>query len=179
MTKQLHTHSFLWQHFHFFVELYLDAASQNTFKKKLKFIFGSPQLIGQEERIRAEKIFRIRKQRLPLPESLNTYVVWQIIVLLTLLFFFILFEKNFNATFKFLFTGFTLLTLINCGVIMEQKKWIFNVEFMRILVFAIIIWPYFTYEIVITLLITFLTTLTLFYRSAESAYLSTVYKLNS
>lgn len=180
LTKQLRTSSFLWQHFHFFIELYLGVASQNTIGKKLKLIFGSPQLIGPGERIRAERIFKIRQQKSPLTEGLNTYVVWQIGVLLFMLFVFILFEKNFGITFKFLFAGFTLLTLINCGAIMEQKKWIFNVEFMRLLVLATIACPYFAdYEIVITLLITFLITLVLFYRSAESVYLSTVYKLNS
>jgi len=177
LTKQLRTSSFLWQHFHFFIELYLAVASQKTVIRKLKIIFGSPHLIDPEERIKAERIFNIRQKKMPLAEGLNTYVIWQIAVLLIVLFFFILFEKSFSPTFKFLFTGFTVLTLVNCGAIMEQKKWIFNVEFMRFLVLAAIIIPFYTEnELLIASLVVLIVLLVMFYRSLEHVYLATVYK---
>lgn len=177
LTKQLKTSSFLWQHFHFFIELYLAISSQSTIIKKVKVIFGSPQLISEDERIKAERIFKIKQKNAPLTEELNSYVIWQIIGILIFLFIFILFEKYFSISFKFLFTGFTILTLINCGAIMEQKKWIFNVELIRASILAGIVWPYCNESgIIITLLFISITVLILFYRSLQNVYLSTVYK---
>ena len=52
------------------------------------------------------------------------------------LFTVILFEHYLSVGFKIGFALFTVLTLINCGAIMEQKKWIFYLEFSRLILTA-------------------------------------------
>ncbi len=54
-----------------------------------------------------------------------------------LLFVFILFEHYLPLTQQVLISLGLILTLINCGAIMEQKKWVFYLEFLRLLTVTI------------------------------------------
>lgn len=135
LTKPLKTYSFLWQHFHFAIELWLAAKKEKGFKNKMKIIFGKPERIDPSIRNKAERLFNIRQNPAVIDQPLNRYVIWQMIILLSGLFLFILFEHYLTIPVKIAFTIQVLLTLINCGAIMEQKRWIFLVEFLRLSVF--------------------------------------------
>ncbi|GAA4908634.1 sterol desaturase family protein [Mucilaginibacter defluvii] len=177
LTHQLNTYSFMWQHFHFFIELWIMVKREKTLKGKIKMIFGSPNLIDPAAREKAESVFGIKHHEEPLQQRLNNYVVWQVIFMLITLFFFILFEFELGAMEKFLFTTFTVLTLINCGAIMEQKKWVFAVEFLRMLVIGSALYIYNAdYHIVTFFICAVLALLALFYRTVEERYLSVVYQ---
>lgn len=177
LTHQLNTYSFMWQHFHFFIELWIMVKREKTLKGKIKMIFGSPNLIDPAAREKAESVFGIKHHEEPLQQRLNNYVVWQVIFMLVTLFFFILFEFELGAMEKFLFTTFTVLTLINCGAIMEQKKWVFAVEFLRMLVIGSALYIYNAdYHIVTFFICAVLALLALFYRTVEERYLSVVYQ---
>ncbi|WP_295648486.1 sterol desaturase family protein [uncultured Mucilaginibacter sp.] len=176
LTKQLRTYSFLWQHFHFLFELVLTIRAQTSFKNKLKVIFGSPTLIDPRARLRAERIFRVKQTKTRLGEGLNSYVIWQVILLIACLSAFIYCTPQLGVMFKGLFAIFTILSLINCGAIMEQKKWVFNVEFLRLLVVISIAWPYCRdVNIAPAIIVTGLLLLILFYRTAQKKYLRVVY----
>jgi sterol desaturase/sphingolipid hydroxylase (fatty acid hydroxylase superfamily) len=176
LTTQLRTYSFLWQHFHFLFELWLTVKAQATLKNKLKVIFGSPTLIDPLARTKAERIFSVKQTKLKLQEGLNSYVIWQVALLLVALSAFIYFVPQLGSTIKWQFTALTMLSLINCGAIMEQKKWVFNVEFMRLLTVISIVWPYCAgihaavFIIAISLLL-----LVMFYRSIQDKYLGLIY----
>ncbi len=177
LTKPLHTYSFLWQHFHYFIELGIAIKKQKTFSAKLKTLFGRPDTIDPSIRSEAEQLFHIKQNKETINQPLNTYVVWQMVVLLICLFVFILAEQYLSTVFCFSFTVFTLLTLINCGAIMEQKKWIFHVEFLRLLAVALI--PLFqlsknTSLPILILLLIF--SLLMCYKSLQSRYLTLVYQ---
>ena len=179
LTKQLRTYSFLWQHFHFLIELAITVKAQTTFRNKLRVLFGSPNLIDPKARTKAERIFSVKQTKLKLQQGLNSYVIWQVVLLLAALSVFIYFETQLSNAFKLLFTTFTILSLINCGAIMEQKKWVFNVEFLRLLTIISIVWPYCagiplsTFIIALSLLL-----LVMFYRTVQSRYLKVVYAGN-
>ncbi|MCD8740120.1 sterol desaturase family protein [Mucilaginibacter roseus] len=177
LTHQLNTYSFMWQHFHFFIELWIMVKREKTLKGKIRMIFGSPNLIDPSARENAERIFGVKVHEEPMQQRLNNYVVWQVIFMLVTLFFFILFEFELGATEKFLFTAFTVLTLINCGAIMEQKKWVFAVEFLRMLVIGSALYVYNAdYHIMTFFICAVLALLALFYRTVEERYLSVVYQ---
>ncbi|RYZ93659.1 MAG: sterol desaturase family protein, partial [Sphingobacteriaceae bacterium] len=176
LTHQLRTYSFMWQHFHYPIEIWLMMKTQKTLKDKLKILFGSPELMNPDMRDRAERIFGVKQQDEPLQKRLNNYVIWQVIVMLVALFAFIYYEVQMGASEKFLFTSFTILTLINCGAIMEQKKWIFAVEFLRVLLVGSALWLCNAdYQIVTFFIIALLSLIALFYRTVEERYLSVVY----
>lgn len=177
LTKPLKTYSFLWQHFHFAIELWLAVKSKRSFRQKLGILFGKPDAIDPGLREKAEEMFHIRQNPQAMEKPLNRYVIWQMILLLTGLFIFILFEHYLSLPVKTGFALIVILTLINCGAIMEQKKWIFLVEFLRLSVFMML--PFYSFQFWQTkLFIVFLLAgvLLLYYRPIKKNYLSYVYR---
>jgi hypothetical protein len=70
-----------------------------------------------------------------------------------------------------------MLTLINCGAIMEQKRWVFQVELIRLSLLLLAPFYYPQYPSVkLVVIICVLVVLGLYYRSAKMMYLSFVYK---
>jgi alkylglycerol monooxygenase len=137
LTHPLKSYSFLWQHFHFLAELFLTARKTKGTLNKLKLIFGRPDLIDPKFREQAEDKLLVRKNNVPVDQPLNRYVVWQVVLSLVLLFVFILFERYLPSHQQVLITIALLLTLINCGAIMEQKQWVVYLEFLRLLTVTI------------------------------------------
>ncbi|HEX6429570.1 MAG TPA: sterol desaturase, partial [Niastella sp.] len=107
------------------------------FFNKVKLLFGKPDLIHHRHREQAEEKWLVQKNDIPVDKPLNRYVVWQIVLSIVLLFVFILFEKYLPVHQQVLITIALFLTLINCGAIMEQKKWIVYLEFLRLLTVTI------------------------------------------
>lgn len=178
LTKPLNTYSFLWQHFHYVIEIWVAAKEQKTFAEKIKVIFGRPAKFDPSARKKAEAIFNVTHNCQPLTQPLNRYVVWQMITLLSALFIFLLFEAQFNAIVKISFVLTTLLTLINCGAIMEQKRWVFHVEFMRLI--SLLIIPVYNFSVsyhsVIPVIVTcILLVILAWYQTLQKQYLQLVY----
>jgi alkylglycerol monooxygenase len=144
LTKPLNTYSFLWQHFHFFIELWLAVKNTKGFTAKVKVLFSKPEKVDASLRKKAETIFNIHQNKAVIEKPLNKYVVWQMIVLLITLSVFILFESYFSRSIKTAFSLVTVLTLINCGAIMEQKRWVFYMEYIRLAV--ILYLPFYSYN---------------------------------
>jgi len=136
LTKPLNTYSFLWQHFHFAIELWLAMKAKKSWKEKIRVLLVKPEKIDPSLRSEAESIFHIKQVHGggQIERPLNRYVRWQVIMLLVSMFVVILFEHHLSVGFKTGFALFTVLTLINCGAIMEQKKWIFYLEYARLVV---------------------------------------------
>lgn len=137
LTHPLKSYSFLWQHFHFITELLYAARKTNGFFNKIKLLFGKPDLIEIRHREQAEEKWLVQKNDIAVDKPLNRYVVWQIVLSIVLLFVFILFENYLPVHQQVLITIALFLTLINCGAIMEQKKWIVYLEFLRLLTVTI------------------------------------------
>jgi sterol desaturase/sphingolipid hydroxylase (fatty acid hydroxylase superfamily) len=180
LTEPLNSYSFLWQHFHYLVEIAIAVKAAKTLKEKIKIVFGRPAKFDEGARKKAEAFFHIHHvKKTAITKPLNRYVIWQIIALLVFLFLFILFEAYATTLFKIVFTGITILTLINCGAIMERKRWIFHVELLRLGCLFIIPFYYNFYlqsypaSGVLLLLPVFVM---LFYQSIEKKYLLLVYK---
>lgn len=171
LTKPLNTYSFLWQHFHYFIELWLAVKSAKSFKEKIQIIFGIPEKLDPSLRQKAETIFEIKQSKVEMDKPLNKYVVWQMIILLFSLFVFILFERYFSVNIKIAFTLLTLLTLINCGAIMEQKRWVFYMEYIRMAVILYLPFYSTSYWQIKIVVILFIATLILsYYRTLQKNY---------
>jgi alkylglycerol monooxygenase len=176
LTKPLNTYSFLWQHFHFAIELWLVIRNAKGLRNKLRVVFGKPEQLDSSLRERAEQMFRINRNAQVIQRPLNKYVVIQVIVLLLCLFGFIGFEHYFTGSFKFMFSLIVLLTLINCGAIMEQKKWIFEVEGLRIFILGSLLYYYLPFFTIKFLLIGLLVVFIARYRAIQNVYFYYVYR---
>ncbi|MES1224832.1 MAG: sterol desaturase, partial [Bacteroidota bacterium] len=177
LTKPLNTYSFLWQHFHFAIELWLSIKTKKTWKEKIAVLFVKPDQIDPSLRHDAEQLFRIKHVHSDavIEKPLNRYVRWQMIMLLFSLFIVILFEHHLSSGFKIGFVLFTILTLMNCGAIMEQKKWVFYLEFSRLLLTAsglLLVYP--KSLLVVILMIPFLVVL-YYSKQLKQYYLQVIY----
>jgi len=142
LTKPLKSHSFLWQHFHFPLELLYSAGKAAGWKNKLQIVFGRPSAISPDVRNILEDTFHIRSHQEPVERRLNRYVVWQIACTLVFLFVFILLEKRLPVLVQVLSASLVLVTLVNCGAILEQRKWIFYLEYTRYLLVLLLVLTY-------------------------------------
>jgi sterol desaturase/sphingolipid hydroxylase (fatty acid hydroxylase superfamily) len=137
LTHSLKSYSFLWQHFHFLAELLIAVKRTPGFAGKWKLIFGKPGSMPAGARRKAGQVFGIFKINARVEKPLNKYVIWQMAVTIAGLFAFILLEHYIGAYEKTTLTLIIFLTLINCGAIMEQKRWVFYLEFIRALLAGI------------------------------------------
>ena len=135
LTKQVNSNSFLWLHFHYWLELLEHVKVTNGFFNKLRIVFGSPGKLKltYEERLRNKylsesnlKVSAITKKNYP---KLYYYVEGQLVMSLMLLFF--LYLLDFPRFQCVLISGTIITSVINCGAILEQKKWIFKIEIAR------------------------------------------------
>jgi len=145
LTKPLDSNSFLWQHFHFILEIIYTVKKTKGFGEKCKIIFGRPDKIDPDLRPQLEKKFLTPNRSIQVTSRLSAYVVWQVAIMLIILFSFLLLEYYIPVFIQICITLIIFLTLINTGAILEQKRWVFYLEYVRLLIGFVIIsyyWPH-------------------------------------
>lgn len=132
ITHPLHRHSFLWQHFHYYLEIIEGVRRERSWKNKMKIIFGSPEVMDQSIRLDIEKVFFEKRKDNFLNDSLKGYVNKQLVFVFVLFTYISFVFSNLNAYEKFHYSGIVIVTLINIGALLEQKKWIYYLEIFRL-----------------------------------------------
>lgn len=175
LTKPLNSNSFLWQHFHFLLELGVAVKREKGFINKMRKLFGRPDTVDPEIRSELESKLSISSDKEPAANELNRYVLFQVVGSLVLLFLFIFYEHFLSWQLQTIFTLIILVTLVNCGAILEQKRWIFYLEYSRMCLSLIALLINYPSSILFTL-IAFLVPLSIYYfNSLERRYLFLVY----
>jgi alkylglycerol monooxygenase len=145
LTKPLNSHSFLWQHFHFLLEIGYAFRRASGWRQKWNVVFGKPDHIDPGIRPVLEERFLFHDNTATATRRLHHYVLWQTAVIIAVLFFFLLLEKQTPVFIQVCVTVLILLTLVNSGAILEQRRWVFYLEYARLLVVFIAVyycWPY-------------------------------------
>jgi alkylglycerol monooxygenase len=141
LTHPIKSYSFLWQHFHYYLEIGEAYKRANGFKAKWNAVFGSPALMDQNIRpILEERYFQNKIQRVAKPKF-KTYLNIQLVTVVAMLTGTTLFYGFLTPFNKAAILVFILLTLINIGALLEQRKWIYYLECFRF----ILIFGYFFY----------------------------------
>jgi sterol desaturase/sphingolipid hydroxylase (fatty acid hydroxylase superfamily) len=144
LTHPLKSYSFIWQHFHYFMEIIHAASGTPGFLNKLRVIFGSPEQLDQNIRAQLEKKFLPLKQR---PKQIlkrhKVYLIIQLTAAVLTVFFVTLFYNDLPGVGMFAGSALVLLTLINCGALLEQRRWIYYLEYIRLLVVSAALSYYF------------------------------------
>lgn len=170
LTKPLESHSFLWQHFHYPLELLVAMKRTKGFKAKLRILFGRPDSIDPRLRLLLEKKFLKKKTFLQPTASHKIYVAIQTLLSLVVLFFTVYLYSHLATTQVVLLTAFILVSLVNTGAILEQRSWIFYLEFIRITIPLTWIWVYYPYIATSVCIILTLLLLLYFFRPMEKRY---------
>lgn len=107
----------------------------------MRIIFGSPAVLDQEIRPILEKRFLQHKSTSQYRFKFKTYINIQLVSTILMLSLLTAFYAETDIDDQLFVVSFILITLINCGALMEQRKWIYYLECIRlILVTAFICW---------------------------------------
>ncbi len=138
LTKSLGSNSFLWQHFHYFLELGVAYRLAKTFKEKINVIFGSPSSHDPRIRTLLERKLSQKVKHIAYSSKLIVAIQIKTITTIIVLFVTILFSKHITSTNLYLLTLFILLSVIITGAMLEQKRWIFHLEFIRFCILSLV-----------------------------------------
>jgi alkylglycerol monooxygenase len=175
LTKPLNSNSFLWQHFHFLLELAVAVKREKGFMNKMRKLFGRPDTVDPEIRNELEDKLNIFSDKEPAANELNRYVLFQVLASLILLFLFIFFEHQLSWQLQTIFTLIILVTLVNCGAILEQKRWIFYLEYSRMCLSLVALLVYYPSSILFTLIALLVPFSIYYFNSLQRRYLFLVY----
>ncbi len=176
LTKPLESYSFLWQHFHFLLEIYIAFRRADSWRERMKVIFGKPDNIDPRIRAFLEKKL-LRKTAVNQHSSiLYRYISVQTIITLTALFAIILLEKYQTGIQLAIAASFIIVSVINTGAMLEQKKWNFHLEYGRFFLLGIFMYSFPPFHWIAVFVIFIMTASLLYYRSLSRRYYSLLYQ---
>lgn len=157
LTHPIGSYSFLWQHFHYYLEIYEAIRRQKGLNNKMKIIFGSPAVMDQDIRPELEKkFFQKNVNRETLNPTFKKYINIQLFVVAFTLMLFSAFFSYFDWAEKAAVTLLVLVTLVNMGALLEQRKWIYYLEYSRMILLISFIFYEFGYTELIYIPVTVL-----------------------
>lgn len=150
LTHPVKSYSFLWQHFHYYLEIIAACKQADGIRAKLLIIFGNPSTLDQDIRPILEKRYLQHKTSKNYRFRFRTYLNVQLIVSVALLTYATAVYAYLNNSDKLFIITFILLTLINCGALLEQRKWIYYLECFRlILILSYAFWKFDVFELIV------------------------------
>jgi len=175
LTSPLKSYSFLWQHFHFFLEMGVAFKRARGWKNRLLVLFGKPDIIDPRIRGFIEKKLLSKNAEVQPTPALYRYVCTQTIGTLTALFFLLLLV-HYQNTFQLL-TGalFLVVSIINTGAMLEQKKWIFDLEYIRLGLAGIYVYSFYPSSWVAAALLVVMSVALIGYKTISNHYYSLLY----
>ncbi len=175
LTKPLSSYSFLWQHFHFMLEIIVAFKRAKGYRQKWNCLVGKPDNIDPRIREYLERKLSCKRQGVKYTETLVKYIQMQTIISLTVLFCVILFEHYLNNIKISVLSFYILLSVIIAGAMLEQIRWVFHLEFARFTLLGLFAWltfPYFNLSIFLILLLLIIMA---FYKTIGARYYSYLY----
>lgn len=135
ITIPLNSWNPVWANLHFYGEMMKGLKKLKTLKSKLALPFKGPEYLGILLAQKADIKLTAKKYHTKVPLNMQIYVFFQFVVLSCGL---VAYMNHFNELSLFYrLTMFALiaLTTLNCGAIMENKKWVNIVEIVRFAAF--------------------------------------------
>lgn len=136
LTHPLKSYSFLWQHFHYYFEIYELWKRSKGFKARWNAVFGSPAAMDQDIRPMLEEKFLQDKTDRSHRLKFRNYLYIQLGISTVVLTGFTYYFGNLGFYDKVFGLSFIMITLINCGALLEQRKWIYYLEYSRLFILS-------------------------------------------
>lgn len=136
LTHPLKSYSFLWQHFHYYFEIYELWKRSKGFKARWDAVFGSPAAMDQDIRPMLEKRFLQDKTDRSHRLKFRNYLYIQLAMSTLILTVFTYYFGSLGFYDKIFGLSFIIITLINCGALLEQRKWIYYLEYSRLFILS-------------------------------------------
>jgi len=149
LTHPIKSYSFLWQHFHYYLEILEAYKRADGFKSKWRVLFGSPAVMDQNIRLQLELKYLQNKTK-EKKIKFKGYVNFQMILIVLLLTLTTMFFDSINKLNAYAILIFVMITLINVGALLEQRKWIYYLECFRLIsIFAYVFYVFNIFELLI------------------------------
>ncbi len=178
LTKQLDSYSFLWQHFHYLVEIGYAMKKEKSWWGKVKILFGAPDDLDPNLRSQAEKKFLTKGRVQTGSMNFRYYVLGQMAGAIVILFGLLLFEYEIPFFLQVVIGLFILVTLTNSGAILEQRDWVFYLEYVRAALVVIALYYYFPDSTLTGLAVLICISAVFYFSALEKQYLRFVYGSN-
>ncbi|MFW0715437.1 sterol desaturase family protein [Pedobacter sp. N23S346] len=150
LTHPIKSYSFLWQHFHYYLEIAEAYKRAEGAKGKWNALFGSPALMDQNIRSILEERYFQKKEQKRGESKFKTYLNIQLVIVVAALTGTTMFYQYLSEMDKWAVLIFVLLTLINIGALLEQRIWIYYLEAFRLIfLFAFFFYSFQIFEWVI------------------------------
>jgi alkylglycerol monooxygenase len=149
ITKPINSWNAIWANMSHYAEMGKDMKRIPKWSDKVKYIFMKPgwlpeELGGYRPAPEVDKT-TYQKYDTPSPLSLNLYVLFQYIVCLIGTSIFLFSQKlpdgsaRFTTGENFFITALISIVVMNCGVLFEQRSWIKWAEWLRIIVYPVLL----------------------------------------
>ncbi|MXV15827.1 sterol desaturase [Pedobacter sp. HMF7056] len=157
ITHPLKSNSFLWQHFHYVLEIAVAVNRAATFKDKFLAVFGPPENMDPRIRPALERKYKIHTEKAQTNANFRFYLNFQLAVSIISLFVMSVMYDQMETASIVAISSTILVTLINCGALLEQKRWIYYLEIIRFFIPIIYVsQQYAGPEFLITMTVTFI-----------------------
>ncbi len=119
------------------MELWMAAKLQPTIWGKIGLFFGKPEDLNPTFRGELEATLLPPPNKVNHSDTLKKYIPIQLILTCILLIVLTLVISYISAVLITLIITLILLTLINCGALLQQLKWVFHLEDLRLIVIGL------------------------------------------
>jgi alkylglycerol monooxygenase len=138
-------------------------------------LFGKPDDLDPRYRLILERKFLNVQSRQKPTLAMRQYITAQTAFSLALLFIITLFEYYLTGMQLFLLSAFVIVSLINSGAILDQRRWIFYLECIRIFIVMIAIAVFYPNNWAFSCIITALILIIWYFRPVQRYYLKLLY----
>ena len=143
ITKPINSWNAVWANFSHYVEMGKDLKRIEKWGDKIKYLFKKPgwlpeSLGGYRVAPEVDKD-SYKKYETPAPVALHYYVLFQYTLCLIGTGLFLFKQDNFLIGEKVFFAIIISIVVVNCGVLFENKPWVRWAEWLRIIVYSLLL----------------------------------------
>lgn len=135
ITIPLNSWNPVWANLHFYGDMLNGFKMLKSWKEKILLAFRGPEYLGKLLAQKADEQLSAVKFRTKVPLNMQVYVLVQFTVLLFGLVSYMDHYSELSVFYKLTLFAMIVLTVLNCGAIMENKKWVNMVEIVRFAAF--------------------------------------------
>lgn len=143
ITKPINSWNAVWANFSHYADMGKDLRRIPKWSDKIRYLFKKPGWLpdymgGYRAAPEIDKL-HYEKYTTPAPVSLNYYVLFQYLLCLTGTALFLFNQSKFLIGEKVFFTVIISIVVVNCGVLFENKPWVKWAEWIRIILYPLLL----------------------------------------
>jgi alkylglycerol monooxygenase len=143
ITKPINSWNAIWANISHYAEMGKDLKRITSWHDRIKYLFKKPgwlpDYLGGYQTAPDIDPSTYKKYDTPGTVSLNLYVLFQYVLCLVGTALFLFKANEFILSEKILITVLIAITVVNCGVLFENKRWVLWTELVRIIIYPLLL----------------------------------------